>query len=299
MLLDCLVVGGAPAGLTAAIYLARFRRRVRVVDAGESRASLIPRSHNYPAFPDGIGGDELLDRLRRQAIRYGAEIVEGVVTRAQRRDGGGVEVTIADEAAHARTLLVATGVADVEPRLPNLEHAIRRGLVRHCPICDGYEAIDCATAVLGHGEKGLREALFIRTFTSSLTLFTLGENEAVDPSLEREVRDAGIAVVDTPLAAVETEGAHLVGLATADGRAFRFDTVYSALGATARNDVARALEARCDGQGLVAADAHQRTSVDGVWVAGDVVADALNQIVVGMSHAATAATDIHNVLRGE
>ena len=88
-MLDCLVVGGGPAGLTAAIYLARFRRNFRVIDAGDSRASWIPLSHNHAGFPDGISGDALLARMRAQAERYGAVIERGEVSRLERLDGGG------------------------------------------------------------------------------------------------------------------------------------------------------------------------------------------------------------------
>lgn len=86
--LDTLIVGGGPAGLTAAIYLARYRRRFLVVDSGASRASWIPLSHNHAGFPDGVTGDELLARMRAQAERYGARIVPGTVTAVERGDDG-------------------------------------------------------------------------------------------------------------------------------------------------------------------------------------------------------------------
>jgi thioredoxin reductase (NADPH) len=85
--LDCLVIGAGPAGLTAATYLARFKRRIAVVDSGHSRASYIPRSHNYPGFPDGINGEELLARLRQQAGRYGARVTTGLVEKLAIEDG--------------------------------------------------------------------------------------------------------------------------------------------------------------------------------------------------------------------
>ena len=143
--LDCLVVGGGPAGLSAAIYLARFRRRFRVIDGGLSRAATIPLSHNHPGFPDGIGGPALLARMRRQAEVYGARIDSGLVEGLERRRGDDTFVAAVGndgEVVRARTVLLATGVMDIEPDLPDVLGAVRRGLVRHCPICDAYEVID-------------------------------------------------------------------------------------------------------------------------------------------------------------
>ena len=112
-MLDCLIIGGGPAGLTAAIYLARYRRQALVVDAGESRAALIPESHNYPGF-QGIAGPALLERLRAQARRYGAELRRGTVS-ALARDGD-VFTAVADgERLRARTVILATGLVDKKP----------------------------------------------------------------------------------------------------------------------------------------------------------------------------------------
>src|SRR3954453_12777931 len=92
---DCLVIGGRPAGLTAALYLARFRRRVLVIDAGKSRAASIPRSHNHPGFVDGVCGDVLLRTLRTQAEEYGAKIVAGnVLSLEKTTDGFAADTTI-------------------------------------------------------------------------------------------------------------------------------------------------------------------------------------------------------------
>ncbi|HEX8376001.1 MAG TPA: NAD(P)/FAD-dependent oxidoreductase, partial [Geminicoccaceae bacterium] len=114
--MDCLVVGAGPAGLTAATYLARYRRDFLVVDAGESRASRIPRSHNLPAFPDGLPGPELLSRMRAQAERYGARFVEGEVRRLERHGGSEDDGFVADlgngRTVEARRVLLATGVRD-------------------------------------------------------------------------------------------------------------------------------------------------------------------------------------------
>lgn len=293
--LDCLVVGGGPAGLSAAIYLARFRRRFRVIDAGTSRASYIPLSHNHPGFPDGIAGPELLARMRRQAERYGAEIASGTVEGLDRREDGTLLAAVGGEVVRTRNVLLATGVDDVEPELPDLRGAVRRGLIRHCPICDAYEVIDRKVAVIGHGTSGLSEALFLRTYTADLTLLTLGR--AMDLTAEDQARldEAGIRVVEDPVSRVLLEGDKITALEV-DGEEHRFDTLYSALGCRVRSELARELGAERNDIGALVVDGHQRTSVPGLYAAGDVVSE-LNQIGVAMGHAAIAATAIHNSLR--
>ena len=295
--LDCLVIGGGPAGLSAAIYLARFRRRFLGVDAGASRASYIPLSHNHPGFPDGVAGEELLARMRRQAARYGAEVARGRVQALERRgDGAFVATTAGGEAFRARHVLLATGVEDIEPELPDLKDAVRRGLVRHCPICDGYEVIDQKVGVIGHGESGLGEALFLRTYTADLTLLTLGQAMDLDEGQRRAADEAGIRVAGDPVSRVVLEGDRIAALEI-DGDEHRFDTLYSALGCRVRSGLARDLGAACNEIGSLKVDEHQRTSVPGLYAAGDVVAS-LNQIGVAMGQAEVAATAIHNALRG-
>jgi thioredoxin reductase (NADPH) len=150
---DCVVIGAGPAGLTAAIYLARFRRRLLVVDAAESRAEWIPRSHNHTGFPDGVSGVELLRRMRLQAERYGARIQRGSIE-ALIREGDGFMARGSGLEISAGTILIATGVVDTPPAIPDARNAVRRGLLRFCPICDGYEVIDKRLAVIGHGASG-------------------------------------------------------------------------------------------------------------------------------------------------
>jgi thioredoxin reductase (NADPH) len=157
-ILDCLIVGGGPAGLTAAIYLARFRRRVLLVDAGASRAALIPESHNYPGFAGGISGNALLMRLRDQAELYGATLRKGEVA-ALEQDAAGLRAAIGSHSVRARKVLLATGIVDGSPDLPALDWLVGSARVRYCPVCDAYEAMDKRIAVLGPVHHALKKAL--------------------------------------------------------------------------------------------------------------------------------------------
>ena len=295
--LDCLVVGGGPAGLTAALYLARFERRFMVVDAGRSRASVIPESHNVPAFAEGISGTEILARQRAHVARYGGPVAHGTVATLRKARGGfvaRVETGGAPRRIRARRVLLATGADDVEPSFPDLPDAVRRGLVRYCPICDGYEVRGRRIAVIGHGDRGLGEAVFVaRTYSRDVTLMTLGQGTALDADAVARAAGHGIAVVGEPVIGLDIEGSRITVLRTGDGAEHRFEVLYSALGLTIRSELAVALGAAHDRTGALLVDEHNRTTVPGLYAAGGVVRG-LDQIVVAMGHGAVAATDIHN-----
>ena len=140
---DCLIIGGGPAGLTAAIYAARFHLSVLVLDAGASRDGMIPRTRNHAGFPDGISGPDLLGRMRKQALRFGVAILPSQVDKLQLRDrifaaqGEFPEVL-------ANGVILATGVTNRRPVMSETLHdeALDRGNLRYCPVCDAYEVTD-------------------------------------------------------------------------------------------------------------------------------------------------------------
>src|SRR5690349_10722210 len=171
-LLDCLVIGGGPAGLTAAVYLARYRRRLLVVDAGDSRAARIPRTRNVPGYPDGIPGRELLQRLREHADRFGVPRRTGCVQQLAGHDGA-FEARVDGQLLRARKVLLATGSCDIEPDLPGLGEGLAAGTVRYCPVCDGFETQGQRVAVLGAGAHGAREALFLSGFANHVSWLAL------------------------------------------------------------------------------------------------------------------------------
>lgn len=297
-MLDCLIIGGGPAGLTAALYLARFKRRFLVVDGGSARAAWIPTSHNIPVFAEGISGRDILARQRAHAERYGASILRGSVTALERMPDFFSALVDREQdgtrPVQARRVLLATGAIDIEPDLPDLPDAVQRGLVRYCPICDGYEARDKKIAVIGYGERGLGEAVFVaRTYSRDVTLLTLGQGMDLDPAGERLVEKHRIKVIHEPVASLDVDGDRISALRTHSGQEHRFEVLYSALGLKLRSELATALGAEHDETGAILVDDHNRTTVDRLYAAGGVVRG-LDQIVVAMGHAAVAATDIHN-----
>lgn len=292
--IDCLVVGAGPAGLTAATYLARFCRSVAVYDGGPSRASYIPVSHNYAGFPQGISGVDLLVRLREQAARYGAHVTPGLVESLQ-RDGDAFVAAIGDARLRARKVILATGVVDNEPEMPNLREAIRSGVIRLCAICDGYDVLDEKVAVYGPAASALRHAIFMRTFSADVTLLLPPGEAPLDAAGRAEAGKAGVRCVCANVAQIRMTSDHLAAVRTADGAEHRFDTLYPVLGCRMRSDLAMGLGARCTDRGDIIVNEHMGTSIPGLYAAGDVVS-ALNQVNVAVGHAAIAATHIHNQL---
>ena len=293
--LDCLIVGGGAAGLTAAVYLARYRRRLLVVDAGESPLGWIPKTRNVMGFPDGIRGTELWQRLREHAQHYDVPIEAGRVQRLERGADGLFTATLEGRTLTARTVLLATGARDVTPEVPGLEPGLAAGNVRYCPVCDGFETQKQRVAVLGRELHGLRESLFVAGFDNEVTWLTLGTQADVPDADLARLRERGVRVADHAPRAIVCDPGQGIRVELLDGRELHFDVLYPALGLTHASELATALGAAVQPDGQVEVDDHLRTTVPGLWAAGDVAAG-LNQIVVAAGHAAIAATTIHNSL---
>ncbi|NIJ20418.1 thioredoxin reductase (NADPH) [Sphingomonas naasensis] len=291
---DCIIIGAGPAGLTAAIYLARFHLRIRLFDCGSSRAALIPCTHNHAGFPDGISGKELLARMAEQAEKYGAERELAEVTALRPAETGFI-ARVGARDYPARAILLATGVVNHRPAMDDALHAeaLRRGLLRYCPICDGYEVTDKRVGVIGTGDRGTNEALFLRGYSTDVTLIAPEAEHDLPEDRTAELDAAGIVRVDGPCGNYAIEGDRLA-FDTAQGR-MAFDSVYPALGSRIRSGLAIQAGARAAEDGCLEVDDHQRTSVPGLFAAGD-VAKGLDQISHAMGEAGVAATTIRNML---
>ena len=285
-MLDCLIIGAGPAGLTAAIYLARFRRVISVIDGGQSRARLIPTSHNYPGFK-GVGGPELLQMLREQALQYDVPLETGGAETLRKEPSQGFRACVEKKEVIARTVILATGIVDNKPAF-RVTGGDPRNVIRFCPICDGYEATDRKIAVVG-GEEAAKKALFLRTFSKEVLWFT----DCDDGAISDEMQALGIACLGRATRIETGDGG--LSIVTGDGTRHTADLLYPALGCQVRSTLATALGARHTPIGTLIVDEHQQTSVDGLYAIGDVVSD-LHQIAVATGHAAVAATAIHSHL---
>ena len=295
---DCVVVGGGPGGMTAAIYLARMNRKTLVVDGGASRASLIPRSYNHPGFPGGIRGEALLARMREQLALLRVPVVEAAASslektedsffRVRRDDGSGLT---------AQSIILATGLKDNLPPFADAEDMIAGGYLRLCPICDGFEIAGGPVCVIGNSLRAVAEARFLQTFSDTVCIATLGESPEWDGDTEASLMEERIGVITAALSSVERAGESETSLTFSDGRRLEQVVLYSALGVRPRSRLAAGLGIVLEEDGRIGTGAHQETAVDGCFAVGDVVTG-LNQLGVAMAQGEIAAVAIHNRLRG-
>ena len=294
---DSIIIGAGPAGLTAALYLARYRRKVLVVHDGNSRALRIPTTHNAPGFPDGIRGTELIERMTRHALEFGAEIEEAEIASIERTGDGFRLHGVDGRSWRSRSLILASGILLNQVDLPHTVHerAIEAGVLRYCPVCDGYEHIDARIGVIGCDSDGAAEALFLRQYSADITLMPLNHPE-LSADQTREMVGAGIGVEAGALVELKPHDDRMEVWLEGHAAPLSFDVVYPALGTRPRVELAAGLGIKLESEGCVPAAAVRNSGVPGFFAAGDVV-DGLDQISVAMGHGALAATNAHNWLR--
>ncbi len=290
--LDCVVVGGGPAGLTAGLYLRRFHRNVRVVDAGAGRARRISRSHNVAGFPDGVAGAQLLDRMKRHLQQVGGHVILDTVGHIERRADGLFAIGLTHELLWARNVLLCTGVKDRLPALPGADAVESADLLRYCPVCDGYEHTGKRIGVVGNSSHGVKEADFLKNFSRDVWFI---EVDGRTEDLDHDLRVAGVRPLPGIAQHLAVDHDQHAFVTTDDGEAHRFDVLYAGLGVDPCTRLAVSLGASLDEVGSIVTNAHGRTSISNLYAAGD-VANALDQIGVAVGHAAIAATAIHNSL---
>jgi thioredoxin reductase (NADPH) len=288
---NVVIVGGGPAGLTAALYLGRFHRAPLVIDSGGSRARWIPASHNIPGFTEGINGPQLLGQMRAQAARHGVMFQHGTVQAIAQHENG-FSLTIGQESLLSRFVILASGVKDHFPDLKGVKEATLRSVLRFCPICDGFEASGKRIAVIGNGELGEHEARFLfQTYSKDVSYLDIGN---ADSARQADLEGFGVRVRKVMLDELRINDDGLA-LHPRVGATEKYDICYAALGCTPQTHLATSLGASRDETGALSVTKHQQTSINGLYAAGDVVRG-LNQIVVAAAEAAIAATDIHNRL---
>jgi thioredoxin reductase (NADPH) len=239
-----------------------------------------------------LAGQHFLDNLRHQALRYGAQIRRGQVTQIDRTNNDTFTVSAGAVSLYAAKLIVASGIEDALPDIPEPEKAVRAGLLRLCPICDGYEAIDRKIACLIKPDT-IEHALFLRTYTARLTAFIAGEGKRLTAREKQVLQLASIDVVDTDFKIRIDPGHVFIQLNNCETRAF--DVLYCLTGSIPQIDFLQRINLQFDRSGKIITDAHQQTSVSGLYAAGDVTVG-LCQISVAAAEGATAASHIHSVL---
>jgi thioredoxin reductase len=269
---EVVVIGGGAAGLSGALMLARSRRSVLVIDAGDPRNAPADGVHGLLGR-EGMSPLELVERGRQEVRGYGGTVVPGRVTGAV-RDGDGFVVTLADGGAvRARRLLVTTGLTDELPAVPGLRERWGRDVL-HCPYCHGWEVRDQAIGVLATGPLSGHQALLFRQLSEDVTLFLNGHPH---PSGEEGefLAVRGVRIVEGAVAALEVGDDRITGVRLADGTVVPRQAVVVAPRMVARAAFLSQLGLKAvphpSGMGEhIPADPTGLTEVAGVWAAGNV-----------------------------
>ena len=288
-LYDAIVVGGGPAGLTAALQLARFNRRVLCFDSGQGRSTYHQINHNYLGFPGGIPSRTFRDLARAQVTAYPVAFIDEPVVAAEAEDGYFVVSTADGTSFAGRTVVLATGVRDRFPAFPGWESYVGRSIF-WCIVCDGYSTRGKRIVVTGNDTDVGVTALQFLEFTSDITMLTnarfCGLSDSVCAALERN----GIPVVVDEIVGVVGNGGILGGITLGSGATLELDYLFSLQGCTPNSGLARELGVACNVEGFILADLEQHTNVPGVFAAGDVTRDLAHQVATAVHEGNTAAT---------
>jgi len=291
---DVVVVGGGPAGLSAALMLGRCRRRVLLCDLGAPRNRRTTALHGY-LTRDGVAPSEFARLGRSELPAYGIDQRCVGVTNAQ-WNSGHFRVTLSDDRQEeASYLLIATGVIDDLPAIPGLDACYGRS-VFHCPYCDGWEWRDRPMAVLGHGSSAAGLALSLKTWSADVALCTPGGRYA-RAVRERLVRN-GIQIRTEPIASLEQDNGRLREIRFASGSPLPRDVMFFSTGQHPQSDLAIRLGCTLNTRGTVRTGTLCDTNVPRVFVAGDASRDA-QFVVVAAAEGVKAALAINKALQAE
>jgi thioredoxin reductase len=292
---DVIIVGGGPAGLSAALILGRSRRRVIVCDAGTPRNAAAPWVRGFLSR-DGINPWELRRIAEEQLEPYGVELRRILVLGAKCIEGG-FAVTLADQTVlRGRKLLLATGVTDVLPEVAGAKEYYGRGL-HHCPYCDGWEVRDKALAVYGSGRSGLALSLKLKTWSPEIVLCTNGPSRLPPGGAERLSRN-GIRLREQPIARFAGDSERLTHVAFTTGEQLPCDAVFFTTGQKQRSELPRLLGCEFNRKGTVVVSRLQSTRIPGLYVAGDASWD-VQLAIVAAAEGVKAGVAINTALAEE
>jgi thioredoxin reductase len=266
---DCIIIGGGPAGLTCAIFLARYRRPVLLIDAGKPRNYASRAIHGFLG-QHGIPPGELLARGRSEAEAAGAEICQCVAKRIE-RIGDIFEVTTSAGTMRARRVVLAYGVRDKLPDIPDVE-SYYGGSVFHCPDCDGYEVRDKCVGVIGWGRKSVGLALKLLQWTDQLTIFTDGHPREWNDEHHSKLLALGVGVKDEKVISLEGDNAMVRAAVLSTGERVPVDALFFTIGVERSCVLAEDLGCQVDDERPnIIVDDHKQTTVEGIYAIGDLV----------------------------
>ena len=317
---DIAIVGGGPAGLTAALWLGRYLHRVVVIDSGDPRNWETRGVNGFPGHP-GITPAEFRGKTRDECREYGVELIDGFVVRVRTDDdgfeirfdpmrrtkaredhrGSGAPRTPSDNSLRAETrslraarLLLAFGLRDEWPKIPGL-HQVYGSAAHVCPDCDGYDTRGKKVVVLASGRRAAGMALDLTTWTRDIVICTNGRDPDLDADQCAKLDALNIPVLSARIERVVPQGDWIYSLELEGGMHLDCDHVFFALSQRPADDIGAQLACERDEDGQIIVDEHQHTSVPNVWAAGDITPGP-QLAVVASAEGAVAALSIHRSL---
>jgi thioredoxin reductase (NADPH) len=291
---EVVVVGGGPAGLSAALYTTRLGHDTALVDRGGGRAAMMVDTHNVIGVPESVSGNEFLRTAREQLAEYGTTLARDFVTEIERTDDGRFSLEGDDGVYVAERVVLATGFTDERPDPPLPRTG--RGL-HYCLHCDAYMFVDESVYVMGHSDSAAYVAMIMLNFTDEVDLLLRGADPTWSDETDRLVRAHPIDIVEEDVAGLTRgDDGWLESLEFEDGQVREYRGGFAMYGSNYNTDLAEQLGVQLNDDGTVDVDDHGRTSVDGVYAVGDIV-PGHNQIPVAMGMGAKAGIAIHMELR--
>jgi len=286
---DVIIVGGGPAGLSAALVLGRCLRKVLICDSGHPRNASSSAIHGY-LTRDCTPPQEFLSIARQELVPYGVEWMTTQITTAIRYDDCFELATTNNQLLRCRKLLLATGLKDYLPEIPGVQDFYGKS-VHHCPYCYGWEVRNQPLAVYGLGKVGIGLSLSLKTWSPDVTLCTDGTKRLHAEELDRLERN-GIQLITTKISRLAGQNGQLERIVFTDGSSLSCRAMFFALGTVQHSNLALQLNSEFTRRGVVKSDKLQKTNVPGLFVAGDAARD-MQQVIVAAAEGAKAAIAIN------
>ena len=290
---DVIVVGGGVAGLSAAVYLGRAKRDTLVIDSGKSMARWEPKVQNYLGFPDGIPGEDLIQRGRKQAECFEVDFVADEILSAEQA-GEVFVLRSASESYQSRRLLLATGIFHIPPEINGVTECLGHSMF-FCKDCDGYRVQNKSVAVYGWRNETVEYALGMLEYTPIVMIVTDGRKPKWDRKHGDWIEEYEVPVFEQSIVEARHEGCDIRGLRLRSGEEVEVEALFTTRGDIYYNEIARALGAKTDGEGQVRVNDQMATSVRGLYAAG-CVTPANCQMIIAAGDGAIAAQAINRDL---
>jgi thioredoxin reductase (NADPH) len=287
---EVIIVGGGIAGLSAAIYLGRARRDTIVIDSGKSMAKWEPDVQNYLGFPDGIGGEELLKRARKQAKKYGVKIISDLVESASKKKSG-LELFGQKGVYKCQRLLIATGIFHLPPKIDGVKPCLGHSMF-FCKDCDGYRVQGKPIAIYGWRDEAVEYALGMLFYSPCVSIVTDGHRPQWSRRSTAWIKEYKIPVYRQAILRTHLAGRQVQALELEGGKKVLIEALFTTRGDLYFNNLARELGAKVSREGEILVDEHMKTSAQGVYAAG-CITPANCQMIIAAGQGATAAQSIN------